>query len=300
MPDTSKTKTVRETPLLNSVSVKTTSSYEVSETTLKVTLNLEFTPYDFTKYVFDKNVKDADKLNWITAVMYNYIPFALCKATKSGRYNSFSKSEFEEVNANWRIEKSTYIPKDNIIISDLNERAKTVFNKPDKTETEPDPWFNSMPGQQFAFNHAIPGSMYFDILTPIDGFNLLMDDPKEYENYLNWTNGTGKNKVTLFTECDISTITEEHTFAIVSANPYAQLLLVDFFTINKPDKKPKEFKLDIDPSSFYFYDPKIKTRIDQMNVSDKNIYLKLNSQDKSNTWSKTKPIIKFKVKKTYE
>ena len=290
-------------------------AYDYSKNNLTITIELTFIPFDIRDYkdaFTSPDSENSDNLKWLYCTIYNYIPVAIIHNTKPGLYGNIEDGDWEEIyqddlwensqveikTSEWElgslaIEDGTQ----NLYIDNLRQLA-------DDNITPNDEWYNTIMGKTFSFTHALNANMEFSHLHPetYHGFTPLVLDTlhnaETYNKYGVWVhNGLDASmrncKVIIKTTINNVSDNEEHTYAVVSADPSTSKIFTEFIYIKK------ETHVDVDTIQYLDdtfsikgADNKIIASITQVN--DKRVRIKL-SKNQSH-WKTLTPQIRFKVK----
>lgn len=269
---------------------------------LKISLTFTYFPYDFRNYKFDSG--SDERLNWLYAIGYNYVPFTILKSSSPGGYTSLDATLFSELDLNLstfddfrhKFDVSSRRVFDDIIEKHLKENAVDWFS----ANLE---WFNTMPGQQFDFNYAFNGSLFFSKNTPINGFNELMSNVKNSEvlqlEYKNWdteVNVNSYNEIQFEQIINLNTQKGDYTYAVVAVNPRAQELHQAFYTAGEVAEHVEKWNLRLGQASYCDTDNKT---IASTSIGSNTVTIDVSSIDTSPSWKSVMPTMRLNVEKYF-
>ena len=183
----------------------------------------------------------------------------------------------------------------------MREFADDLFHAPES-------WYDKMPGQQFNFDYAFNGGLFFGTTTKIDGFNDLAkkvrsdDTSKEYSANINFLDmdQDDYNKVVVKAKADISEyLNDNYTYALISANPAGQNIVTMFLSAGQKEQE-KSYHLRCIPESVEYYDANGNTVLETSDMNDMTVSFGISSIEKNKKWKSTRPRIRFRVEKYYE
>lgn len=301
------------------ISVSCDASYNIVDDNLNISLSFVFSPFDFRKYkwiLFDDTTGDSrqgfmnnQKLNWIKCTLYNYIPFALCRAEQEGLYTSFSDATFTEIQ--W--EDLNNFQHD----VDLTELAESHLNtvvferelreKAEKILEPSDSWFNTnQMGMTYNFSYGLNGNKFFSIVTPpsYENFDELMnkvfrDDAESIKATKIWKDNGTTCKAKLHLTISLANDGEHRTYAVLFANPATRQITTKFIPVTRTIPEPQTKFVYVQNSLTVNGDEgKLDISISQRN--DTSLDANIGKSTGSSNWNSIHPRITFKVKKITE
>lgn len=297
------------------VSANCSMSYNIDNEhdLLNVNLHVNFVPFDFRRYkwtLFSTHSTghgvstSNEKLNWIKCTIYNYVPFAICRANTEGLYSSFEDAEFEEVHG-WnfgafRAQNVRLLKPERAFESNLKDKAIEMLNPSDD-------WFNTnQMGMTYNFSYGLNCNKFFGI-----GF------PPEYNNFDNlllaiqngesiitgasqvWEDVSGICKATLPLSVSIADDGEHRTYAVLFANPATRQITTKFIPVirTEPELTTKYIYV---PNSLSVNGDEGKLTFDISQASDMALNVNISKTTGSSNWTGIHPRITFRVKKIVE
>ena len=304
------------------------ASYTIENDILNIKLVFVFTPFDFRKYrwVLFNDVADDNrtgfmnnqKLNWIKCTIYNYIPFALCRAEQEGLYTNFNDATFSEIH--WNLGNFVH----NIGLTTLAESHLDtfVFEKElrEKAEAMLDPsdsWFNTnQMGMTYNFSYGLNTNKFFSIMNPstyrgsgevlqdsyrYEGFDELLEDvykdnPAAIDDTKMWKDDGGTCKAYLTMSIPLANDGDYRTYAVLYANPATRQIFTKFIPVTRtaPETNTK-FVYVQNSLSVNGDDGKLDISIAQRD--DTSLDMNIGKSTGSSNWTSIHPRITFKVKK---
>lgn len=302
------------TPVSSSCDV----SYNVVDDSLDIQLNFTFVPFDFRKYkwtLFDDVARDRQrsfmnnqKLNWIKCTLYNYIPFALCRAEQEGLYTNFNDATFSEIDWNLNafvhsIDLTSYAENHlstAVFETGLREKAETILEPSDS-------WFSSnRMGMTYNFSYGLNTNKFFSIVTPpsYESFDQLLlhvydGDPSAIAATKIWDDNTGVCKAYLRMSLPLADDGEQRTYAVLFANPATRQITTKFIPVTRAEPEAHT-KLVYVQNSMLINGDDGKLDISISQRDDTSLDMHIGKNVGSSNWTAIHPRITFKVKKIVE
>lgn len=311
------------------VAVDSSVDYSIENGFLYIKFCMRFTPFDLRKYrwtLFENERVQAgeivnsnnEKLNWLNCTLFNYIPFALVRASTEGFFTSYESTCFDEVKNGWKLNSlddirhtidfydKDKIKIENVIETDLKTKAVKRLGIPDGNPY----WVKNDRGRALNFSYALNGNKFYSTKCPSDstgfdcstGFDYRIEklcngDVDETESNIIWKDGE-INEVVITAQVDVSNDGQKRTYAVICANPVSYEIQTQFIHVSNVQPITRT-RYEYVPGTFNFsgdVDNYVESNIEQLN--DKAVKLIVNKQDNATNWSKFSSRVRFKIRKT--